>query len=135
MEQHVEQQEQNDKISKQFESNFKKLVALIGGEKNFKKPKVAKDEVGGIIESLISERKQAVIKQFTEQAIVILDKKVEFDKEVKKAEEELKKSVLAKKKEFSEKMKSLFDLVESIEEIEKSYYISLKEVTNDSTEK
>lgn len=121
------QDQQNDKVSKKFEQDFKKLVALLGGEKNLKKTNVPNDELGGIVEELLKERREDFIKEFKAKAKALLDKKLEFDKEVRKAEDDLKKTVIAKKKEFSEKMKDVFGMVENINEIEKSYYQSMKE--------
>jgi len=120
------QEQQNDKVSKKFEADFKKLVALLGGDKGLKKVAVPNDELGTIVEELLKERREEFIKDFKTKAKSLLDKKLEFDKEVKKAEEEFKKSVLNKKKEFSEKMKEVFGMVENIQEIEKSYYESMK---------
>jgi len=120
-------EQQNDKVSKQFDANFKKLIALLGGEKTLKKVNVPNDELGTIVEDLLKERREDFIKDFKAKAKSLLDKKLEFDKEVKKAEEDFKKTVVNKKKEFSEKMKEIFNMVENIQEIEKSYYQSLKD--------
>lgn len=119
------QQEGQDKIEKSFNANIRKLIGLMKGEKNIKKGKVSKDEVAGVVDELIKERKEAALKKFKEDAIALLDQKVEFDKEVRKLEDELKNKVNAKKKEFTEKMQNLFKQVDSIEAIEKSYYSSL----------
>lgn len=126
------QEQQNDKVSKKFEQDFKKLVALLGGEKNLKKTNVPNDELGGIVEELLKERREDFIKEFKSKAKALLDKKLEFDKEVRKAEDDLKKTVIAKKKEFSEKMKDVFGMVENINEIEKSYYQSMKETQGEA---
>ncbi len=120
-------EQQNDKVSKQFDANFKKLIALLGGEKNLKKVNVPNDELGSVVEDLLKERREEFIKDFKSKAKAVLDKKIEFDKEVRKAEEALKNTVIAKKKEFSEKMKEVFSMVENIQEIEKSYYQSMKD--------
>jgi hypothetical protein len=132
MEEAVEKQgetpeQQNDKVSKQFDANFKKLVALLGGEKNLKKVNVPNDELGSVVEDLLKERREDFIKDFKTKAKGLLDKKIDFDKEVKKAEEQLRNTVIAKKKEFSEKMKEVFSMVENMQEVEKSYYQSMKE--------
>ena len=120
-------EQQNDKVSKQFDANFKKLVALLGGDKALKKTSVPNDELGNIVEDLLKERREEFVKEFKSKAKELLDKKIEFDKEVKKAEEEFKNKVTNKKKEFSEKMKGLFKMVENIQEVEKSYYYKYKE--------
>lgn len=125
-----EQQEQGseDKVGKQFDSNFKKLIALLGGEAAFRKVKIDNDETSTLVEELLKERKAEKLIEFKDKAKKLLDKKVEFDKEVKKAEEEFKNKVNTKKKEFTEEMKSLFNIVENIDELQKNYYNSIKEV-------
>lgn len=125
-------EQQNDKVSKQFDANFKKLVALLGGDKALKKTSVPNDELGNIVEDLLKERREEFVKDFKSKAKELLDKKIEFDKEVKKAEEEFKNKVTNKKKEFSEKMKGLFSMVENIQEVEKSYYSSFKETKEEN---
>ena len=125
-------EQQNDKVSKQFDANFKKLVALLGGDKALKKTSVPNDELGNIVEDLLKERREEFVKEFKSKAKELLDKKIEFDKEVKKAEEEFKNKVTNKKKEFSEKMKGLFSMVENIQEVEKSYYSSFKETKEEN---
>ena len=114
-----------DKITKAFEASFKKLVALMGGDKNLKKTSIPSNEVGDIVNELLKERRQKKIDEFKIGAIALLDKKIEFDKEVRKAEEAFKNTVNAKKKEFTEEMNKLFQNLESINDVEKSYYANL----------
>ncbi len=121
------QEQSNDKVSKKFDKDFKQLVALLGGDKNLKRVNVPNDELGTIVEELLKERREEFVKDFKTKAKGLLDKKLEFDKEVKKAEEQLKNTVISKKKEFSEKMKEVFGMVENIQQIETSYYESMKQ--------
>lgn len=115
--------EKND----QFEKNLNKLTALLGGKTLFKKSKLPKDAVSNLVAELVTERKEEIAVEFKSKAKELLQKKVEFDREVKKMQEEMNKQIEAKKKEFVEKLNSLFNLVENIEEVEKSYYDSIKE--------
>lgn len=115
--------EKND----QFEKNLNKLTALLGGKTLFKKSKLPKDAVSNLVAELVAERKEEIAVEFKSKAKELLQKKVEFDREVKKMQEEMNKQIEAKKKEFVEKLNSLFNLVENIEEVEKSYYDSIKE--------
>ena len=73
-------EQQNDKVSKQFDANFKKLVALLGGEKQLKKVSIPNDELGDVVEDLLKERRAEFIKDFKEKAKSLLDKKIDFDK-------------------------------------------------------
>jgi hypothetical protein len=123
-----QEQSSQDKIGKAFESNFKKLVALMGGKGNLKKPSIPNDEVGDIITELLVEERVAIIDKFKTDAKSLLKAKLEFDKECKKAEELYINTVNTKKKEFTEKMVDLFKVLENINGIEASYYTSIKEV-------
>lgn len=128
----AQQQPQDDqnKTTKEFNKNMKKLVALFGGKQAFARVSVPNEGIGDIVEELLKERREQAIDAFKIKAKEILDKKVEFDREVKKAEEELKNKVIAKQKEFSEAMKNLFQMVENINSIETSYYNSISDVAN-----
>ena len=121
-----QQKQQSDKVTKKFDAAFKKLVALMGGDKNLKKVSIPTSEVGEVVEELLKERRKAKIEEFKKGAIAVLDKKIEFDKEVRKAEDQLKNTVIQKKKEFTEEMTKLFVNFESINEIEKAYNDNLK---------
>lgn len=127
-EKEVNEQSSQDKIGKAFEANFKKLVALMGGKGNLKKPSIPNDEVGDIITELLQEERAAIIDKFKTDAKGLLKAKLEFDKECKKAEETYINTVNTKKKEFTEKMVDLFKALENINGIEASYYTSVKEV-------
>ena len=120
------QQDNNDKVSKEYEKNFKKFVALLGGEANLKKVSVPNDSIGDVVKELLKERREEFIETFKQDTKDLLDKKIAFDKEVRAAEEQLKKTVTEKKKAFSEAMKKVFTMVEKIDQVEKSYYENLK---------
>lgn len=121
------QENQDNKVVKEFNKGMKKLVALFGGEQAFARTSVPNDGLGNVVEELLRERRQQMIDKFKEEAKIIIDKKIELDREIKKAEEELKQKITAKKKEFNEKMKTLFAMVENINTVESSYYASLSE--------
>ena len=118
-------QEGGDKVAKQYEANIAKLVALMSGSQVFKKPKVKTSEVANIIEELVAERTENIKKEFKEKASKLIDAKVEFDRFVKQKEKEFQDAITNKKKEFNKEMDSVFNLLESIDEIKKSYEASL----------
>lgn len=118
-------QEGGDKVAKQYEANIAKLVALMSGSQVFKKPKVKTSEVDNIIEELVAERTENIKKEFKEKASKLIDAKVEFDRFVKQKEKEFQDAITNKKKEFNKEMDSVFNLLESIDEIKKSYEASL----------
>lgn len=117
---------QEEKSSIQFESNLKKLLALTNEIKA--ESKLPNDDVGLIIKEIVKERKIEKINQFKKDVSSLLLKKIEFDKECKKLEEDYKNTVIKKKKEFSEEMQKLFSNVENINKIEEEYYQTLKGV-------
>ena len=121
-----DQQSNNDKIGKNYEAGFKKLIALFQGSKEvFKKTKVANGDIKTLVDELMKEKKETAAKELKEEFKKLLDAKIVFDQECKKAEEAYIKAVNDKKKEFTEKMSALFNRIENVAEIEKSYYTSL----------
>ncbi len=121
-----------DKITKQFDANIKKLVALMGGKDNLKKVNVPAGDVGTIVTELVGERRKEKIDEFKKKAKEILDKKLEFDKAIRKEEDEFKNKVNAKKKEFNEELSKLFSFVDDINAVERSYYQSISEMASAS---
>jgi hypothetical protein len=116
-----------DKIEKNYSASLKKLVALLNGQ-GMKKTRLKKNEIADVVAELIKEKKEKALTEFKVEAIALLDKKVEFDKEVRRLEEEFKNKVNVKKKEFTESMQNLFKKVDNIDEIEKSYEESLSSI-------
>jgi len=119
---------EQSKQEQQFNENFSKLVALLGGKEIFAKPKLENVAVASIVEELIKERRQDAIATFKANAKTLLDKKIEFDKETRRLKEEFEKKVNEKREEFTKEMKNVFNLVENIATIEKDYYDSIVEV-------
>lgn len=91
-----DQQEQGNKVKKQFDKNFTTLVALMRGEANMRKPKVPNGDVQDIVEQLIAERREEVIMEFKTKAKAAIEEKIKFDQEVKKAREECEKVITEK---------------------------------------
>ena len=127
----VDQQQEGDKVSKQFDGNIKKLVALFNGEKAFKKAKVANSDIKTIIEELTKEKKEALVKEFKEKASKLLTSKVEFDKFVVQKEKELKDAIVNKKKDFNKEMSDCFQLVESIDNLTAEYSKSFESLNKE----
>lgn len=124
--------ESNDKDSQKYESNMKKLFALFSGAQAFKKGKIANKEAGAVIEELTKERKQKMLEEFKTKASKLLDNKVLFDKFVKEETKKFEGVIIAKKKEFNKEMEELFQFVENIEELTKTYETAFKSVTADT---
>lgn len=117
---------QDEKVTSQFESNLKKLIALTNEVKN--ESKLPNDDIGLVIKEIVKERKAEKLNQFKKDVSNLLNKKLEFDKECKKLEEDYKNTVIKKKKEFSEEMQKLFSNIEDINQIEQDYYQTFKGV-------
>ncbi len=117
---------QEEKVTSQFESNLKKLIALTNEVKN--ESKLPNDDIGLVIKEIVKERKAEKLNQFKKDVSNLLNKKLEFDKECKKLEEDYKNTVIKKKKEFSEEMQKLFSNIEDINQIEQDYYQTFKGV-------
>jgi hypothetical protein len=123
-----EQNQQNDggKIAKQYDTNIKKLVAIVSGKENlYPQKKVTEDAMGEIVTELLKEQKEALAKTVKEDLKSILDKKVQLDKDLKAKEDELAKLKQTKQKEFNEACAKIFAKVENIEALEKNYYATL----------
>ena len=116
-----QQQGEGEKISKKFDANIKKLVAMFSGEKAFKSAKVPNSELNAVIEELTKERKEELIKAFKTKATGLLNSKVTFDKFVKEEEQKVKNAINNKKKEFNKEMEECFKMIENIESLTKEY--------------
>jgi len=124
-----EVQKGQSKVERRFIANFSKVIALFNGDETlFKESKVPNTEVAGIVNELLKEQKEEAVTNFKREIKTLLSKKLLFDKEIKKAEEELKKTKEAKMAEFSQTMENLFKKVEDINEIETSFTKTLKDL-------
>jgi hypothetical protein len=119
-------QEDNNKVTKEFDKNLKTLVAIVGGNKNiYPTKKVSKDSLTTIVQGLLKDRKEDAEKLIKADLTAILDKKVALDKEIKAKEDELNKLKMAKYKEFNEAIKKVLSRIDDINSLEKEYYDSL----------
>lgn len=125
-----QQQEDKDKIKKNFNTAMTKLVAIVGGEENlFPKKKIKKDTLATIVEGLVKEEKEALETSIKTEIKELLSKHVTLIKEVKAKEDELNKLKQTKQKEFTEAASKLFNKIENMDQLEKAYYESLKGAT------
>lgn len=116
----------SNKVETQFKGNIEKLAALFAGQQDIMKTnRVPNDVVNVAIEALLAEKQAKKVEEFKLKAANLLDRKVEFDRFVIQKEREFKEAVMNKKKEFNKEMEECFKLVQSIEEMRKSYTDSL----------
>jgi len=122
----VTAQQEEGKTAKNFEATMKRLVAIVGGEEQlFPKKKVKNDVLASIVSELTKEKKEKLEKDIKAELITLLDKRVELNKALDEKKAELKKLEETKMKEFNEAASKLFNKIEGIADIEKSYYESL----------
>lgn len=128
-----QQGENNDssKVLNAYNSNLKKLVALVGGESKIKtKIRVPKDEVGDLISELFKEETTAAKDKLKADVKTLIKSKVAFDKALTEEEQKLKKLKEEKMKEFNKAAQDVFAQIEGLGELEKSYYDTLNEAGN-----
>lgn len=129
------QQQDDSKELKSFESNIKKLTALLGSDKPLKgKTKLPKDEVAGLVTELFKEdreAKQATVKTKIKDLVLA---KINMDKLVKQKQQELNSVIKEQHKAFNKAANELFNEIEGISELEKQYYDSLKSATETTSE-
>jgi hypothetical protein len=110
----------------QFEQELAKLNSLISGDDSlFDTNKVSNDLVGNIVNELTKERKDKARQEFKTKLSSLLDKKLTFDKFKNEEEKKFKKAIEDKEKEFVKDLKEIFNMVENINELHKSYTESL----------
>lgn len=130
--QNQNEQQDNNKIAKQYEANLSKLAAILGGKENiYPTKKVEGAVLDTVIEELLKEQKEKVAKEVKTGLQELLDKKVQFDKDVKAKEEELKKLKEAKQKEFNESCSKIFGKISNIEQLQKDYEATLGQAGKD----
>lgn len=126
-----QQGEDKNKEAKKFSKNFKRLVGLFSGETIFKRNTLDSTQVTQALEKLVKEDRENLEKEFIEGARKLIKRKRDFDAFEKAEREKMDKAVLEKKKEFNKEMESLFSLVDKIENIEKSYYETLTDLSTE----
>ena len=117
-----------DKISKKFDANFKKLVALFKSDKPLKGgKKIPKDEAAIVIDELLKERKEKAIAEFKVKASAAIDNIIKFNKEKVEAEKQFKKTIQDKKAESNKVMEDVFSIIEGLDVMEKEYWDAFKD--------
>jgi len=125
-------QESQDKITKSFESNMKRLVGVLGGEELLSTTtKVKKDTVETIVENILKDRKEKLEIDVKAELSTLLDKHVALKKSIADKKKELKDLENSKMKEFNEACNKLFGKVQDIEQLEKDYYSSLTSISKE----
>lgn len=131
----TQQQEDGNKIAKNFKATMDKLVAIVGGDKNlFPIKKVGKDVLKTIVDGLLTEKKETLEKEVKADVIKLLEGHVALQKAISEKKKELAKLEQDKMKEFNDSASKLFGKIESIDALEKEYYSSLSASISSSSE-
>lgn len=124
------EQEQNNKTEKKFSVALNRLVAVVGGKENLKIPKkTPKDQLGGIVSELFKEERENTLKETKESLRSLLKQYAEMEKAFALKQQEFDKLKKQKKEEFTKAAEILFNKIEDVGEVEKTYYQGLKEAT------
>lgn len=116
----------NNKVNKAFESNLKKLVAIVDGEKNLKPvTKVGSDIMKNIVTELFKEETEAIEQSTKDTLKELLKKYVQMLRDIDAKKKELSALEIAKKKEFNEAATKLFNKIDGIGILESEYYGAL----------
>jgi hypothetical protein len=123
----TENTENNEgKVAKNFEATMKKLIAIVGGEKNlFPSKRVSKDTLKTVVDGLLKDKKEAAEKEVKAELVALLDNHVEMKKAIEAKTKELKQLEEQKMKEFNEAASKVFNKIDAIGDLEKDYYSSL----------
>lgn len=129
--QNQDQQKQQDagKEAKKFEANWRKLVALMNGESIFRANKLGTEDLTIALTELTGEEKKALIAEFKDKARGLIKSKTEFDKFTKEQQKKMDQAILEKKKELNKEMQSIFGIIDKIENIERTYYEALRDMS------
>lgn len=132
----VEQNNQKDN-GNNYQKMIEKLnIFLSVGNESLdnKAEKLKANQIGGLVEELFKEERQETYNKTKQDLKNLLKTHVEMKVEIAKKEQELKKLVAEKEKDFVKKANELFSKIEGIDSLFKDYAESLKEAV-DSTKK
>ncbi len=121
-----------DKVEKKFQANFKRLVAVVNGKENLHFPKkVPQDSITELVESLFEEENEACLKDVKEKLRALLKQYAEMEAAFRAKQDEFDKLKKTKKEEFVKAAEALFNKIEAVGDIEKSYYEGLNTALGD----
>lgn len=123
--QNENKQEQNSKVEKAYDGVLAKLTAVVSGKLQLATA-IPNDQVESLVKELFEEDYEKLRAEVKIELRELLKKHVTMTQEIKKKEQELKNTVLAKKKEFTAACNEVFKKVENIGELTKNYAESLK---------
>jgi len=116
----------NQKVAKAYDKNLKKLIAIVGGEKNLKPvSKVKKSIMADLVNELFKEETEAIEKSTKDALKTLLKNRVEMQRSIDAKKKELAQLEVTKMKEFNESAVKLFNQIDGIDGLEQEYYSAL----------
>ncbi len=109
------------KVEKNFNKKFKTLVALVKGEGNLKRQKVAGGDVEDLVNEFLYEKREEQNLIFKQKVGALLGKYHEFSKTQEEAKKNYQKLVLEARKGFIKEMDAVFGMVDDMNSVERSY--------------
>lgn len=123
-EQNQDQGKEAKKVLANFDQTKAKLAAIVNG--NLKIPsKVKKDDMATLVDELFKEESEATIKQVKDELKALLKGYVVLNTSLAEERKKLDNLELAKKKEFNGMAARLFNKIDGIDEINRSYHQAL----------
>lgn len=118
-------------VEKKFAVVMQKLTAVVRGPDKLKPVRrIPNDEVANLVDELFAEERATILTEVKEKLKALLKAFHEMEKSVKAKRDELEKLQLSKKDEFTKAANALFDKIENVGDIEKSYHQGLQEIVN-----
>lgn len=123
----------DNKVTKEFSSSVKKLVAILGSP-SYLTPsgKVPLDELSSIVGDLLKDEKEKNRKEISDQLRVLLKGHADLKTEVTKKAKELQQLEQTKMGEFNKAAKQLFSRIEELDKKEQEYYGALQDTVTQS---
>lgn len=122
------EKENASKDKKKFQEGFNKLMAMLNGDISLFKNKIKGKGISMLIAKLTEERQKKVEADFINAASALIDKKVQFDKDIRQKKDEFEKAIAAKEKEFLQEMNKVFGMIDDFGEVQKAYAATLREL-------
>ena len=125
----AQKQEEESKVERKFAAALDKLIAIVNGKENLKlNRKLPKNQVSKLVTDLFAEETEATYNSIKVSLKELLKQYTDMLKLVRQKEQELKKAENEKKEEFVKAATAIFDRIENIGDLEKSYYDSLRDL-------
>lgn len=122
-----QQQQDNNKVAKNFEATMSKLVAILGNKDHLSpKKRIKKDILGTIVSDLLKEDNEASQTAIKTELKELLGKHVTLTKEIAVSEKQFEQLKQNKMKEFNEAANKLFGKIDNLGQIEQEYLAALK---------